>query len=156
MTTTLTHNKLALELNAEPAILRLIRERVSAWCRLEGVDTSLTDRICLAIDEAAANIIRHAYADRSGTLRLTGTSDKADDRHRLLLMLEDDGKQVPLSTIHSRDLDQVRPGGLGVHLIQEVMDETCWTHRDGGGTTLRMMIDITSPAHTRKTEPRHA
>jgi anti-sigma regulatory factor (Ser/Thr protein kinase) len=156
MTATLTQAGLALELDAAPAMLNIIRERVSTWCRLEGVETTHTDRICLAIDEAAANIIRHAYSGAPGSLRLTGVSLKADDRHQLILTLEDDGKQVPLDTIRPRDLTCVRPGGLGVHLIREVMDEVCWTHRPAGGTTLKMTVDVTSSTTPDTKEPTHA
>jgi anti-sigma regulatory factor (Ser/Thr protein kinase) len=156
MTATPSQDEIALELDAHPEVLSLIRERFNTWCLMQGVDARLTDRICLAIDEAAANVIRHAYAGRPGPLRLRGTSSKIGAQHRLILTLEDDGKQVPLNTIRPRDLKQIRPGGLGVHLIQEVMDEACWTHREAGGTELKMTIDVSTAPVTQQKEIHNA
>lgn len=92
----------------------------------------------MAVDEAAANIIRHAYQDQSGRIRLTCKVADAS----IWLELEDDGVQVPLDSIQPRPLDDVRPGGLGVHLIQQVMENVTWAHRDEGGTRLLMSMPI--------------
>ena len=56
----------------------------------------------------------------------------------LEIVIEDDARQVDLDTIRSRDLEDVRPGGLGVHLITEIMDEAVYEHRAEGGMRLRM------------------
>jgi anti-sigma regulatory factor (Ser/Thr protein kinase) len=55
-------------------------------------------------------------------------------------MIEDEAEQVDPCTIKSRCLDEVRPGGLGVHIIREVMDEVAYECRSGGvGMRLTMV-----------------
>jgi anti-sigma regulatory factor (Ser/Thr protein kinase) len=73
------------------------------------------------------------------------------------MTLEDDGQQVPLHTMCSRDLADVKPGGLGVHLIQQVMDEVVYSHRPTGGTMLSMRVDIEqTPSASQQGDTVHA
>ncbi|MDP6890627.1 MAG: ATP-binding protein [Phycisphaerales bacterium] len=131
-----------LELDARPDLLRVVRAALTAWCERTGIETARADQICLAVDEASTNIIRHAYDVECGRIRLNCSRQTGSSGRSLLITLEDDGKQVPLETIRPRELDNVKPGGLGVHLIQQVMDEAVWCHRPDGGTTLTMRVDI--------------
>jgi sigma-B regulation protein RsbU (phosphoserine phosphatase) len=42
--------------------------------------------------------------------------------------------------IEPRDLDDVRPGGLGVHFMREIMDEISYLPQEGDyGNILRMV-----------------
>ncbi|MCP4839565.1 MAG: ATP-binding protein [Planctomycetes bacterium] len=133
-----------LDIEARASLLCVIRQALSAWCQRAGLDTDRTDRICLAVDEAAANIIRHAYAGASGRIRLSAFEERDSEPPMLRFVLDDDGTQVDLKTIRARDLTDVRPGGLGVHLICEVMDEAVWEHRPEGGTRLTMRTLLTT------------
>ena len=44
------------------------------------------------------------------------------DGSTIQFVIEDRARQVPLDRIKGRPLDDIRPGGLGIHLIREVMD----------------------------------
>ncbi|MEL6822570.1 MAG: ATP-binding protein, partial [Calditrichota bacterium] len=94
------------------------------------------NEMILAVDEAVANIIRHAYK---------GADDKPInvfcDVHedRLQIVLQDFGEEVDTNVVKSRDLDDVRPGGLGVHLIQSVMDEMEFSYSKEEGNKLRLV-----------------
>ncbi|MEC7353288.1 MAG: ATP-binding protein, partial [Planctomycetota bacterium] len=39
------------------------------------------------------------------------------------IMIEDEAEQVDPELIQGRDLEDVRPGGLGVHIMREIMDD---------------------------------
>ena len=54
------------------------------------------------------------------------------------MAVRDRGRQVDPTTIKSRDLAEVRPGGLGVHIIQSVMDEYNYSCPPDGGMLLEM------------------
>ena len=56
----------------------------------------------------------------------------------ITICVRDYGKEVHPSQIKSRDLNDIRPGGLGVHIISECMDEVSYSPADGGGTVLTM------------------
>jgi anti-sigma regulatory factor (Ser/Thr protein kinase) len=54
-------------------------------------------------------------------------------------VVRDYGRAVDPATIRGRDLSEVRPGGLGVHIIRSIMDEVCYEPAAGGGTRLNML-----------------
>ena len=55
--------------------------------------------------------------------------------------LRDFAPHVPPDCMQPRDLDEVRPGGLGTHFILQVMDEVGFVEPppEGGGNLLRMV-----------------
>ena len=73
----------------------------------------------------------------------------------LEIIIEDDARQVDLDTIRSRELEDVRPGGLGVHLISEIMDDVVYEHREAGGMRLLMrkrLPDTEAPVDAGETQ----
>lgn len=72
----------------------------------------------------------------------------------ILIAIEDEAKQVDPSLIKSRDLEDIRPGGLGVFIIQSVMDAVAYQHRDTGGMRL-LMAKRTDPEAARKERLEH-
>ena len=60
------------------------------------IEQNLKEELVLAIAEAAQNIVKHAYKDNPNT------EDKMVVKHR--------------------EIDNVKPGGLGTFFIQEIMD----------------------------------
>ena len=75
--------------------------------------------IILAVGEACMNIIQHAYGpDMKGEIIL----DIIDNGDSVTFKLTDFAPPVDTSKIKSRCLTDIRPGGLGVHFIKEVMD----------------------------------
>ena len=79
---------------------------------------------------------RPAGHRRSGAGGLGGECDSPATA--LTIVIEDEARQIDPELIRSRDLDQVRPGGLGVHIIRAVMDEVRYEKRDGLGMRLIM------------------
>lgn len=104
-------------------------------------------RMSLALDEALCNVINHGY-DRAedGTITLA-FSDRENGRPCLKIVIEDDGRQVDPADIKSRDLDEIRPGGLGVHIIREIMDEVLYERRESSGMRLTL-VKYVPPVHS--------
>lgn len=92
--------------------------------------------IVLAIDEACQNVIRHAYqGECDAPIELSVEREGAN----LVFRLFDEAPVVDPEKIRGRSLDAVRPGGLGVHFIRNVMDETDYLRSPrGSGNLLRM------------------
>lgn len=123
-----------------PAHLPVVRAALDRLCDLLGMSEERRGGIVLAVDEALTNIIRHAYHGESGRpieLRLSRAS-AGDQDDRLEICIRDWGDCVDLDQIKSRDLEDVRPGGLGVHIMTKCMDTVTYAHADGGGTVLTM------------------
>jgi len=108
-------------------IIRMFTENASAFC---GADETWTLDLVMAVDEACQNIIRHAYADwdEPGDIVI----DFIRDGDKLVVHLMDFAEPVDQSKIKSRDLDEIRPGGLGVHLIKSVTDEAIFVEPPEG------------------------
>ena len=56
--------------------------------------------------------------------------------------LLDRAKCVDLDTIQSRELDDIRPGGLGEHIISQIMDKAEYSPRPEGGMRLVMRYPL--------------
>ena len=129
-------NRVLCSVPSHPKFLPLVRSVVTQGSVLAGFDEDLTHRIVLAVTEAMTNVIRHAYGNR--------TDRRIDlelgvEPERLRIDLIDYGTFVDPKVICSRPLEDVRPGGLGVHLIKSTMDHVEYLENDHGGTTLRMV-----------------
>jgi anti-sigma regulatory factor (Ser/Thr protein kinase) len=114
-----TANTIELRFASDPKLLKIVRAGITHLCDLAGFPEEHRRRATLAVDEACANIIKYAYG---------GATDKPIlITARILengieVVLRDYGKKVDPETIKSRELDDIRPGGLGVHFIRSSMD----------------------------------
>jgi len=73
----------------------------------------------LGIDEACTNVIRYAYDLRDDQpIALSVEVMRTCVRMRL----RDYGDQTPAHKMQGRNHDQIRPGGLGLHLIRNAFD----------------------------------
>jgi len=61
------------------------------------------------------------------------------DAVKLLIELTDSGKKPAVEKIAPRDLDDVRPGGLGTHFMSEVFDSVSYDTSRESGTVLTLV-----------------
>ncbi len=133
-------DKIELNITSDARCLPVVRSAAERMAQIAGFSDHEAHELSLAIDEALANVIKHGYqgaADQPIRITLTSVCSSAGDRG-ICIVVRDQGCQVDPSTIRSRDLDDVRPGGLGVHIIRTVMDEVEYSCPSGGGMQLRM------------------
>ncbi|NIA07642.1 MAG: ATP-binding protein [Actinobacteria bacterium] len=129
-----------LTILSDPANLAKVRVAVETGGKQVGFDQKECAAMALATDEALTNVIRHAYGGVLGKeIKIVIEQlNEADDRQGLSICIRDFGKAVDPSKIKGRELSEIRPGGLGVHIMREVMDEVVFEHQPEGGTLLRM------------------
>jgi phosphoserine phosphatase RsbU/P len=102
-----------------PENLAAGREFVEKWAAFSGYDDVTVGQIVLACDEATTNILRHGYDRTPGPLSYRAGVDDA----WLTIQIVDDAKPVDLSKLQSRELSDLRPGGLGTFIMARVFDE---------------------------------
>ena len=124
-----------LHLTSDPPLLSVMRATVSKVCEIAGFDQMDTSKLILALDEACANIIKHAYKGKSGQSIKIICRIKPS---RLEFVLKDEGEPIDVKKIKSRPLHEVRPGGLGVYLITSVMDKVKYANGSEAGNRLFM------------------
>lgn len=133
------------EFTSDPAQLTELRGLVRDSCRqawADGVTEETLARIELGVQEAATNILRHAYRGiPSGSIRMELTAD-AD---RMCLTLSHDGADFDPTAVPPPAFDGTRPGGFGVYLIHQCMDQVCYLHGPPGARGIRMVKHRATP-----------
>ena len=129
------------EYQATAAQLTPLRKLVRDCLEKEDYDRDFIQRMVLAVNEASMNIIQHAYTNQdTGIFKVEIYTDDKE----LTFRLTDFAPAVNKKSIKSRDLDDIRPGGLGVHFINELMDrvEYLETPENNYGNILQMKKQI--------------
>jgi anti-sigma regulatory factor (Ser/Thr protein kinase) len=114
------NSKVKIEILSDPRMLKIVRAGVGHLCTIMGFPNVDKNSVVLAVDEACSNIIKHAYANAPDKIIKISCTIYED---RLEIRLRDFGERADLSKIEPRSLEDVRPGGLGVHLIRAVMNK---------------------------------
>jgi anti-sigma regulatory factor (Ser/Thr protein kinase) len=125
--------RVTVRVPSHPRYLQLVRLLAGEGASAAGFPEEERDRIELSVVEGFTNVIRHAYKGRTDQcieVRVTAPPGL------LRVELEDWATWVDPKGIASRPLDQVRPGGLGVHLMRSTMDRVDYRKNEHGGTTL--------------------
>lgn len=105
---------------SDPRVLAVIRAVVGELGSVYGLPDEDCRSITLAVDEAMANIIRHAYRgarDRTIEVHCEGRDD------RLEFTLLDEGQPPDPGCLKPHSLDNEALGGRGTYIIRSVMDE---------------------------------
>lgn len=134
--------RLALTVEADPHGLAEALERLDAFWAASGVPDDAAFRLRLAVDELVSNVIDHGYATNArGAVQVT--AERQPDR--VTLDLVDDAALFDPFSAARPDLDagvEARPlGGLGVHLVRELMDEARYAV-EGGRNHVHLELEI--------------
>ena len=134
---------LSLELVSNPIYLCAVREMMNLSAKRLGFTDAHASQIALAVDEAIVNVMKHGYdrkLDGRIWLRMTPLGPPASAVTGVEIIIEDEARQVEPEHIKGRDLEDIRPGGLGVHIIRQVMDDVRYENRNGGAGMRLTMI----------------
>ena len=85
------------------------------------IQQDLKDELVLAIAEAAQNIVKHAYKNSAKPNELMVVQISCEN-NKLQIGFYDRGTPVDPKKVKHREIDNVKPGGLGTFFIQEIMD----------------------------------
>lgn len=117
-----------------------IREYVGNIAREGGFGNKDVYNIQLATDEAASNIIEHAYENISNGVLELSCGVQGDT---IRIILTDHGEpfdpsEIPLPDLKA-DLSDRKIGGLGIFLMRKLMDEVHYESRTDKSNTLTMI-----------------
>ena len=85
------------------------------------IQEDLKDELVLAIAEAAQNIVKHAFKNSANPTELMVVQISCEN-NKLQIAFYDRGTPVDPKKVKHREIDNVKPGGLGTFFIQEIMD----------------------------------
>lgn len=131
---------ISLEIPSQPDRLKLVRNFVTQAAGFCDCSDDVTQDVVIAVDEALQNIIRHAYGNRpDGEIKLKLCRTNVN----FIVLIQDFADTIDVTKIKPRDLNDLRPGGLGTHFIREVMDEVSFlTPPEGRGNLLKLVKRI--------------
>jgi len=130
--------------------LQPLRKFVRELAVKQGCCDENLDCMVMAINEACMNVMQHAYDGKDdGEIVIEFWKDEDE----LLIRIFDYAEKVDLDSIRSRDLEDVRPGGLGVHIIHQVMDSVEYKNQPGiTGNVLEMRKQLNKPVQCSLTD----
>ena len=105
---------LAVSVPGEPCYLKAVRNFFNT--ALGDLFGDQADMVVLALDESCSNILK--YSQEGKVLNVSAELQP----EKIVFRIENfcDGEDIP--KIKPRELKSVRPGGLGTHFIQRIMD----------------------------------
>ncbi|WP_420645203.1 ATP-binding protein [Candidatus Leptofilum sp.] len=128
--------------------IQKICQFVAAGAAAAGLDANAIFHIELACDEACTNVIEHAYGgEDQGEIEVSWQL-KADS---FIITIHDNGRSfdpdaVPKPTLPelsedapAPDIDQVKVGGLGIHFMEQLMDDVTFSFDEARGNTLKLV-----------------
>jgi len=127
---------LKIELRSNPEMLCVVRNALGELAAKLGFSEPECRAVVLAVDEALTNIIRHAYLGDpeqsiEASFRRIHVLRDGKSEDALEILLEDSGATASPEKMCGRALEDVRPGGLGLHFIRKSMDTVEFSHSNG-------------------------
>lgn len=108
-----------------------VRDFVSEHAQAEGFSPGKVADLCLAVDEAYTNIIKHAYKNDSTQLVKI---DLEFSNNEICVVLTDSGESFDESKYEMPDIKKQikdkKRGGMGVYLIHKLMDKVDYNTTD--------------------------
>ena len=121
---------LRLNVTSAPANLATVRRACEAFCIDWGLSESAAGDVGLVVNEAMANITRHAYAGAvDKPVSVTGQWDAA--AQAVKITLRDWGSGFNPASVQPKR-DPTQPGGLGLICIRCLMDEVDYAPQPDG------------------------
>lgn len=91
--------------------------------------------IKLCVDEAFVNILKHSYENKPDGEVIFFIKSYDD---KIEITIRDFGKKADPEVIKPRDLNDLKPNGLGVLLIQRLMDEVTYNFSNNDFNELKL------------------
>ena len=131
-----SQRRIELKVDSHPANLAPVRKAIETFASDSGFDEKSVAEIGLVVNEAMANVIRHAYGNR--TDRPIQVTASADGR-QIAITLRDWGSGIDPSTLPHRPHDPNTPGGVGLICLRQWMDEVSYVPQSDGGILATMI-----------------
>jgi serine/threonine-protein kinase RsbW len=135
--------KLRLKIVSDPANLASVRQAIEGLCAAGGFDTKSCEEVGLCVNEALANVIRHAYGGAVDK-PIEIAAEMLDDSVRI--SIRDWGNGVNPHELPEAPRNPLRPGGLGLICLKQMMHQVVFTPQHDG-----MLLEL-----SRKLEPRRS
>ncbi len=122
------------ELQSDSRELAAFRETLKPLLAEGGLDDKAAGEVLVAVQEVLANIVRHTYAGGPGKIEVDVVCNAG-----VTLSIRDYGRKFDLTQVPDPELPREEPGGLGIYLIKQLMDEVRYDSSFTEGNLLHLI-----------------
>ena len=120
-----------MDISANPDFVSIIRLTTSGIANKIGFSMDDIEDMKVAVSEACSNAVKHSEDNKvSINFNLLNNG--------IQIEIIDNGKGYDVDAIETPDLSNPKEGGLGLFIIQTLMDEVDIESRGNQGTTIKM------------------
>jgi serine/threonine-protein kinase RsbW len=141
--------RLVLNVTSDPANLAPVRRACEAFCRSNGLDDAAVNDVGLCLNEAMANITRHAYGGAEDQPVAVTAQATVGSAGGVTVTVRDWGAGVNPFALPPRPRDPEQPGGLGLVCLRQLLDDVRFEPQPDG-----MLLTMTKRKRPTKPEPR--
>lgn len=127
----MTYETIKMEITANPEYVSIIRLTTSGIANKVGFCIDDIEDLKVAISEACTNAIKHSLDDRF-------TIIYSMIENGLTIEIIDNGKGYDRSVVSEPDIDNLKESGMGLFIIESLMDEVIVESQEGKGTSIKM------------------
>jgi len=118
-----------MTIKSEPAAIAPVRRAVEALGTSLGLDDRAVGDVGLCVNEALANVIRHAYGGAKDRPIVVAAYCKDD---ALVVTIRDWGNGVNPASLPPKSYNPYEPGGLGLICLQRMMTRAAYVPQPDG------------------------
>ena len=127
----MTYETIKMEISANPEYVSIIRLTTSGIANKVGFCLDDIEDLKVAISEACTNAIKHSLEDRFTIIyTMIGKG--------LTIEIIDNGKGYNTKEVSEPDLDNLKESGMGLFIIESLMDKVNVESTEGKGTSIKM------------------
>jgi serine/threonine-protein kinase RsbW len=119
---------MTISFSSDPVEIAPVRTAVEALAARHGFDETAVGEIGLVVNEAVANIIRHAYHNRTDG-RIELTADVENNQLSITLRDWGDGTVPDANRVK---INPLTPGGLGIPCMRQMTDSLQFIKQSDG------------------------
>lgn len=125
-----------LNIKSHPKNLAQIRKQILNAASETNLPEEITGSIILAVDETCSNIIRHSY-NNNHDCQIDLSIEVTPETFCITIM--DNGTEFDICAAEPRDVTEVKPGGLGIYLIKQIMDSVEYCRTENGYNQIKLI-----------------
>lgn len=127
----MTYETIKMEITANPEYVGIIRLTTSGIANKVGFCIDDIEDLKVSISEACTNAIKHSLEDRF-------TIIYSMIENGLTIEIIDNGKGYDRDSVSEPDIDNLKESGMGLFIIESLMDEVVVESQEGKGTRIKM------------------
>lgn len=127
----MTYETIKMEISSNPEYVSVIRLTTSGIANKVGFCIDDIEDLKVAISEACTNAIKHSLDDKFIVIYST-------IENGLTIEVIDNGKGYDRNSVSEPNMNDLKEGGMGLFIIESLMDEVIVKSQEGKGTSIKM------------------